>query len=72
MNNKQELSLEQPIPKDTAIELLFGGKEKLQSDNKCFDEYGNYIFPTDMVANTPNTAVGTSVGLAFIDEFCLK
>lgn len=72
MNDKQDIDLKPAISKDKAIELLFSSEKTINSDPKCFDEFGNYVFPTDMVANTPNTAIGTSVGLAFIDGLCLK
>lgn len=48
--------------------LPFDGKEEIaHSERNCFDEFGNYVFPTDLVANTPNTVVGTSSGLSFIN-----
>lgn len=68
MNNKQDLDLHQLLSKDEAIDLLFGKEEISQSAHNCFDEFGNYFFPTDMVANTPNTAIGTAVGLAYINN----
>lgn len=27
--------------------------------SKYFDKFGNYVFPTDSVTNTPNIAIGT-------------
>ena len=72
MNDKQDIDVKQTITKDKAIELLFSNKKTINSDPKCFDEFGNYVFPTDMVVNTPNTAIGTSEGMSLIDGLYLK
>lgn len=69
MDNKQDL--EQPISKEKAFELLFNTEDKKLSNQNCFDKFGNYVFPTDLVANTPNTATGTSSGLSFLNGICV-
>jgi len=47
------------ISREEAIKLL--SREPLESDNnKIFDIYGNYIFPSDITIKEPNTAVGIS------------
>lgn len=58
-----EKSSKRLISKDEAIQLLFHS-ESIESYNesRCFDEYGNYFFPTDYVATSPNTAYGSSDG----------
>lgn len=33
-----------------------------------FDKFGNYVFPTDLVTNTPNIAIGTPSD--FLYELC--
>lgn len=68
MDNKQEL--EQPISKETAFELLFNTEDKNHSTQNCFDEYGNYVFPTDLFTNTPNIATGTPSGL-YLNGLCI-
>ena len=68
MDNKQEL--EQPISKETAFELLFNTEDKTHSNLNCFDKYGNYVFPTDLIANTPNIATGTPSGL-YLNGLCI-
>lgn len=56
------------ISKDKALEMLFVDEETKLSTLNCFDEYGNYLFPTDFVVDTPNTAVGTPLGFSVIRE----
>ena len=68
MDNKQDL--EQQISKETAFELLFSTEDKKHSNQNCFDKYGNYVFPTDLVANTPNIATGTPSGL-YLNGLCI-
>ena len=41
------------ISKDEAIRLLFDGISDENTESQYMDEYGNYVFPTDLVANTP-------------------
>ena len=65
MDNKQDLK--QPISKEKAIELLFNIEDTNRSNQNCFDKFGNYVFPTDLVTDKPNTATGTSVGLSFLN-----
>lgn len=72
MNNIQDIDLRTPLSIDEAIDLLLNKRKEIHFDNMCFDEFDNYIFPTDMIANTPNTAIGTSTGFAFIDDLCLR
>ena len=69
MDNKQDL--EQPISKEKAFELLFNTEDTNRSNQNYFDKFGNYVFPTDLVANTPNTATGTSSGLSFLNGICV-
>lgn len=69
MDNKQDI--EQPISREKAFMLLFNTKETDRSNQNCFDKFGNYVFPTDMVVNTPNTATGTSSGLSFLNGICV-
>ena len=59
------------ISKDEAMRLLFDGISNENTESQYMDEYGNYVFPTDLVANTPNTAVGTPNGLYAIGLSCL-
>lgn len=40
-------------------QALYKSSETHSSKLSFFDEYGNYSFPTDLVIDTPNTAVGT-------------
>jgi len=38
---------------------------------EIFDEYGNYIFPTDVSLDKPNVAIGdfSSIGFAMLTDF---
>lgn len=47
------------ISKDEAVRLLFAGSPDENAEAQYMDECGNYVFPTDLVARTPNIAVGT-------------
>lgn len=61
MNDSMYLDLEQPISKERAIELLYSNGDSFeQRSHNCFDEYGNYIYPTDLIVSTPNYATGIS------------
>lgn len=68
MDNKQEL--EQPISKETAFELLFSTEDKKSSNQNCFDKFGNYVFPTDLITDIPNIAIGTPSGL-YLNGLCI-
>ena len=68
MDNKHDL--EQPISKETAFELLFNTEDKKCSNQNCFDKYGNYVFPTDLITDTPNIAIGTPSGL-YLNGLCI-
>ena len=65
MISENKTDLQSPISKEKAVELLFSIDETNHTKHVCFDEYGNYVFPTDLAANTPNTAIGTSSGISF-------
>lgn len=67
MNSKQEYGFTSPVTREEAFDLLFSKKEDSLSEQSYFDEYGNYVFPTDLVANTPNSATGTSSGFSIIN-----
>ncbi len=57
------------ISKEKALELLFKSEGEMKpSAITVFDEYGNYSFPTDLAVDTPNTAIGTPLGLSVIRE----
>ena len=47
-------------------------EDKKHSNQNRFDKFGNYVFPTDLVTNTPNTVTGTSSDLSFLNEICVK
>lgn len=70
MDSKQDTM--QQLSKEEAIKLLFNMGYSNHNNQDCFDEFGNYIFPTDLVAITPNTASGTSSGLSFINSKTCK
>ena len=50
------------ISVDEAYQLLFDKNDEDSGEVQYMDEYGNYVFPTDLVSSTPNTAVGTPSG----------
>ena len=53
-----------------AVNLLFDNDGLDNNiDYEYIDEYGNYVFPTDFVANTPNTASGSSFSFTTISLF---
>ena len=61
---------EKAFSKQDAVNLLFDGDEL--GDNtelEYMDEYGNYVFPTDFVASTPNTASGSSSAFNTVSLF---
>ena len=66
MGNKRDMDTKAEISKEKALELLYKTDETHFSENSFFDEYGNYSFPTDLVIDTPNTAIGTPLGLSLI------
>lgn len=69
MNKRNNPDIEVCISKEKALELLFEPEKDLKpSALKVFDEYGNYSFPTDLAVDTPNTAIGTPLGLSVIRE----
>ncbi len=67
MENKHDVDTKAKISREKALELLFKTDETHSSEISFFDEYGNYSFPTDLVVDTPNTAIGTPLGLSLIE-----
>lgn len=59
MSISTEATSESNLSKDEAFRLLFDKSSDESDELQYMDEYGNYVFPTDLVANTPNTAMGT-------------
>lgn len=47
-------------------------KDKKYSNQNCFDKFGNYVFHTDLKAETPNIAIGTPSSLSFLNGICLN
>ena len=66
MENKRDMDTKVEISREKALELLYKSGETYSSELSFFDDYGNYSFPTDVVIDTPNTAVGTPLGLSLI------
>ena len=56
-----------PLTKEEALILLFAEKSKKQVGQDCFDRFGNYAYPTDLVIDTPNIAFGSSDGYRFLN-----
>ena len=56
------------LSKEKALELLYNSEKQIIPNDSCFDKYGNYSFPTDLVVNTPNTAIGSPLGLSIIKK----
>lgn len=63
MSISTDVTSKSKLSKDEAFRLLFENISDESDESQYMDEYGNYVFPTDLVANTPNTAIGTSNGL---------
>lgn len=63
MSITTEATSKSKLSKDEAFRMLFDKSSDESDELQYMDEYGNYVFPTDLVANTPNTAIGTSNGL---------
>ncbi len=63
MSISTDVTSKSKLSKDEAFRLLFENIYDESDESQYMDEYGNYVFPTDLVANTPNTAIGTSNGL---------
>jgi len=57
------------LTKKDAIDLLTNANSDLTgfSETRYINEYGDYIFPTDYVMSTPNTAVGSSEGIEILE-----
>lgn len=68
MGDINYMDLTAPISKEQALKLLFSNKETIPAENRFFDEFGNYSFPTELVIDTPNTAVGTPSGFSLVKE----
>ena len=52
--------LKNSITKKDAIRLLTKNNDDFNySENRFINEFGDYVFPTDYVTPTPNTAVCT-------------
>lgn len=66
MENKSDMDTKAEISREKALELLYKSGETYSSDLSFFDEYGNYSFPTDLVIDTPNIAIGTPLGFSLI------
>ena len=60
------------LSKDEAFRLLFEDNSDNNFETQYIDEYGNYVFPTDLVADTPNTAIGAPNEWNFLLENTLK
>ena len=63
---------ENELSKHEAMQLLFEGHDLNNHDESFMDNNGNYVFPTDLVVDTPNTAIGGSFILNTIGLFDLK
>ena len=48
------------ISREEAIKLLFHESNVVPNQSDVFDDYGNYCFPTDIVVEQPNLAIGTA------------
>ena len=62
----EETKVQTKLTKEEALQLLFADKSKKQVGDDCFDSFGNYIFPTDLVLDAPNIAFGSSDGYRFL------
>ena len=62
--DKMRISLEE------AKHLLFDTADKNETEQSvmCFytDQYGDYIYPSDLVTRKPNTAYGSSDGFNYL------
>lgn len=56
--------LKKPLTKKEAFNLLTNSESNILNNNETryLDEHGDYVFPTDYIISTPNTAVGSSEG----------
>ena len=54
-----------PLRKQAALERLFADSSHNRAREDCFDGFGNYRYPTDMIIDTPNIALGSAEGLAY-------
>lgn len=68
MDTQGTKNTESCISTEAALKLLLESKEGILVSRNVFDEYGNYSFPTDWSIETPNTAIGTPLGLSAIGE----
>lgn len=65
MKKKDIIELDSSISNEEALKLLYSNDSVDSLKHQYMDEYGNYVYTTDLVANTPNTVSGTSLGLSF-------
>ena len=59
------------LSRKESMMLLFNNdnetmKLSTQMAYNCIDEYGNYVFPTDIIASEPNIAYGSADGFSYI------
>lgn len=48
------------ISREEAIKLLLDESSVVPNQSGVFDDYGNYCFPTDIIVEQPNLAIGTA------------
>lgn len=55
------------ITRQHAIDLLYAqNSDNLVTGNFIMDEFGNYIFPTDVIISKPNSVCGSAEGCEHI------
>lgn len=55
--------MSKPITRAKAIDLLYSNLTFCSvAENRIMDEFGNYIFPTDVVIKKPNRVCGSTSG----------
>lgn len=49
--------------REDAMNLLYNSHAPSDESryNNCFDDYGNYSYPSEIVLDSPNTACGTAI-----------
>ena len=71
MERFQDANSGKRISEEKANELLYGNMDNSTQNQLYFDEFGNYVYPTDLIVSTPNTASGTAMSLSLFNGFCL-
>ena len=64
MDKGIELELKKTEYLEDEFNFLYKYSNTMELNQHLFDEFGNYTYPTNFTADTPNTAIGTALGFS--------